>query len=900
MNKTATYRALSQAMTGEQPAVNLENDCPRRNSIPYHYADMTRRLILLNVLIATLSTQYPAYPKTDTFSDRIVFNYAGKPVYCRSLTGLPYFKGLSYVQSAYKYYKEGQDITTGYSVTSSEQFMDKLVPSKSKPLENLYDWQISSTIALFIGSKIYHSLTTHYSTEKDIYFKSVDIPRYLARVAVAKQSKNEEFLALLLGNMPPEDFLRSRKFDKKLLPRLMESLPRMKERTASYFIRQKCFPSVIDDHPSPWLKYLADTALIRSYLSCLFFENRNLERKYLLKVINQDPEYRIAYIRNLEQNCMKSMQMFLCSLTDDNGCIAGRRFTLFQDNLQSMGSRVRISIFPIKRSKLIQRFHVQEKNLTHHRMLKVYPAGEISRKSDASREYIFIFGRNIDFSLEFGRSESSALAYFCHDIIKRELDAVVNRIKIEPPFVMPSYEKMVEGFFRKTYFPVDVNDCNEIVKRIDGLPNSLEKTNDILCVIERKKLLGMWDVQFVRNDRLKFLLNEVERLCESSLDEVPAVGFYSAYGMRLAILRCANERVEFIGCSRLRDLIRFSDNVSAFYDPKRKEIYVNIHRWVICNEAKNQEEIQRKHDSLLLHELIHAWQYEKLPVKYTNSNKSIIDSLLEGHVNSAPYEDLQAAYGSVEFALVGYYVNGLRFIEYLAKKKPPLSIRDVFKRGLPTQRQIIFPDEYLKGFQPKMLDMTPIVAVLTAQEKGVAAKTELTRIEFVDMRLMLYRSGFTKVGIETACRYYRGGQRIEQPGQVSAVFAFAPTRHDFVPVYIRRCTSETLINRDVRVKRGHRLDLPEAVAATTDAWITPAWDEHRGRPAQAKDGKPLWPSMHAVFAGRYLYIRSEWKTAPKSDKDALKVLLPFIDRCRKADAECAKFFKDESGDDEWD
>ncbi len=368
--------------------------------------------------------------------------------------------------------------------------------------------------------------------------------------------------------------------------------------------------------------------------------------------------------------------------------------------------------------------------------------------------------------------------------------------------------------------------------------------------------------------------------------------------------------------------------VLAFYSPITGAAYIRRDFVRACPLANTAKEIGIVIESIVFHEFVHAWQYRNLPIVETEKKADALalDALLEGHARfcterfaqekkgkgwkkvqariRARYRQMarwshapNASGGDVSF----FYVDGYRFIRAMAEAKPPLSIKDVFKRGLPTQRQVIFPEEYLKGFNPKLLDMKPIDAELIRQTKaGTANKAKVAPFQFVDMRLMLYRSGFTKFGIKTACRNYRGGRRIEQSGQASAVFAFAPTKPDFLPVYVRRCTSERLVNLDVRVKHGHRLNVPEPAAATTDAWVTPAWDEQIEQPAKAKDGKPLPPSMHAVFAGKHLYILSEWKTAPKSDKDALKVLLTFVDRCRKADAECAKFFKDESGDDEWD
>ncbi len=382
------------------------------------------------------------------------------------------------------------------------------------------------------------------------------------------------------------------------------------------------------------------------------------------------------------------------------------------------------------------------------------------------------------------------------------------------------------------------------------------------------------------------------------------------------------------GCNPDLNMTAIS-RVLAFYLPVEGVVYLRRNFVQACPIADTAGEIGVVIQSIVFHEFVHAWQYATLPIAEAEKKADVValDALLEGHARfcterfsraqkgigwkkvqrriAARYRRMagwshapSASGGDVSF----FYVDGYRFIKTLREQKPPLSIKDVFKRGLPTQRQVIFPGEYLKGFKPRLLDWKPIEAELIRRRTKVGApsKTNTTPFQFVDMRLMLYRSGFTTLGIQAACRNYRGGRRIEQANQESAVFAFAPTKTDCLPVYIRRCTSERLVNRDLRVKHGHRLTVPKPAAETTDAWITPAWDTDRGQPATAKDGKPLPPVMHAVFAGKYLYIRSEWKKAPKNDKDALKVLLPFVERCKKADAMCAKQFKDESGDDEWD
>jgi len=248
-----------------------------------------------------------------------------------------------------------------------------------------------------------------------------------------------------------------------------------------------------------------------------------------------------------------------------------------------------------------------------------------------------------------------------------------------------------------------------------------------------------------------------------------------------------------------------------------------------------------------------------------------------------------------------FYIDGYRFIKRMAAQNPSISIDDVFKRRLPTQRHIAFPDEYLEDSKPSSFNFFPMVEQFECTEcsKG-SARTRYAEFPFVDMRLMLYRLRLTEIGIKTACRCFKGGVRITYPTQEIVVLAFVPDRTGYLPVYIRRCTSDYLVGRDLRTTGGRRLKVPKAAATTTDAWIVRAPEKRREGPTKIDGEKPARSLMHAVFAGKCLYVRSAWKVAHQSDVEALKIVQRFVEHCRKADAECARFFKDESGDDEWD
>lgn len=170
-----------------------------------------------------------------------------------------------------------------------------------------------------------------------------------------------------------------------------------------------------------------------------------------------------------------------------------------------------------------------------------------------------------------------------------------------------------------------------------------------------------------------------------------------------------------------KEILKESENknlpvneIPYFYSSEKNIIFFNIDS--SSNLAWNAKEILLFRQILLFHELVHAWQYQNLPQKILNSKSNVlaIHALLEGHAeystmlycNKMGYEKLYERIKENRENLKGYrsqnfqtdlyfvYYESFLFIKEMAKRKHAMTIQKIFKKRVPTERQIIFPDEY--------------------------------------------------------------------------------------------------------------------------------------------------------------------------------------------------------------
>jgi len=385
----------------------------------------------------------------------------------------------------------------------------------------------------------------------------------------------------------------------------------------------------------------------------------------------------------------------------------------------------------------------------------------------------------------------------------------------------------------------------------------------------------------------------------------------------------------------------------AVYDYEQRKIYVNLYKWTYPARSLTGADIPKEHMMLLFHELVHAWQYDHFPIESLerNGDRAIVRALLEGHARLCTEEfarrrgwlrmvrRFQAwyrrqctrkqagmVYGIAEDRSAGpeIYADGYEFLKACARQK--ISFADVLTTRLPTARELIFPEEYVLARTGKdqavrsrararkipAESLSAIVRILSGTRAAKGDPPRISPLSVFAARSYLRSLRFPDARLRSLLARWRGGIDIQGGALKAWIAVFDESKGDSAPASLlrfQRDMHEVLLGG---LMKGRKVTPPKEFANCADCWVS------RDKEAFRKKGVPeayrelKADTVYVSFAGKHLYVDASFRgvvSRPRllgGGRQARRVIESFLQACRKADAECARFFKDESGDDEWD
>jgi len=191
-------------------------------------------------------------------------------------------------------------------------------------------------------------------------------------------------------------------------------------------------------------------------------------------------------------------------------------------------------------------------------------------------------------------------------------------------------------------------------------------------------------------------------------------------------------------------------------------------------------EIPLLKDLVLFHELVHAWQYHNLSADFPKDPDKafVLNALLEGHAEWCTYrfsrqegisklfERLAATRSRWIPSASGrmldahfIYVESMAFFRYLSEQRPHLRLQDVIGRALPTERQIVFPHEYVQNVTQEHHDLSPGASLLTRIAIDSEGRLLKSVIGYSALKLYLRRVGCREPRLDKILAHYTNGIR---------------------------------------------------------------------------------------------------------------------------------------------
>lgn len=267
-------------------------------------------------------------------------------------------------------------------------------------------------------------------------------------------------------------------------------------------------------------------------------------------------------------------------------------------------------------------------------------------------------------------------------------------------------------------------------------------------------------------------------------------------------------------------------HIDAFYQPKANRILFHRNGECFESDALVIGEVESFRQMKLFHELVHAWQYQNLPAMRLRSpsEQFVMQALREGHAEFATrryarrakidrlYERMlkrreelrDAVFPLGQTDTYFLYTESLKFFEYLAKQDPPMGIQEVLARRLPTERQIVFPKEYLKGKTNRKADLGWLAKLLPMESKESKRRIKVDYIGFIAFRMYLRASGISRGAGQRQLDGFLNGSRFRLGDHQITALAFAS------PEIAAQCFD--IVCRD----HGRRTPVPIAVVPIGD------------------------------------------------------------------------------------
>ncbi len=261
----------------------------------------------------------------------------------------------------------------------------------------------------------------------------------------------------------------------------------------------------------------------------------------------------------------------------------------------------------------------------------------------------------------------------------------------------------------------------------------------------------------------------VGRICGSPIPRLPTVLVLSprAYERILA-------RRYGVEAGSLR---RSGIAITAFYRPQQNVAVINATSGQAQQLARTAAEIPWFRRMEIFHELVHAWQFQRIPHlrAVLRREPTAGQALLEGQDVYATrcyarangimplfrreqrfVRSLRVSPRGRESRVYFEFWKGYQFIRYLHSHAPRLTIQTVFTRPLPTEKQIWFSALYLTPTGGR----TARLGWLRALGKESAGRPALTAIDFLGLRRYLVRCGYWNPVGSRILSSFSGGARI--------------------------------------------------------------------------------------------------------------------------------------------
>jgi hypothetical protein len=289
----------------------------------------------------------------------------------------------------------------------------------------------------------------------------------------------------------------------------------------------------------------------------------------------------------------------------------------------------------------------------------------------------------------------------------------------------------------------------------------------------------------VNEGQVRALAAEVEAVCGGRITRPPKVQVVDS-GEFLAALKA--ELGDGCDPRKFRPL-------EALYQPKANRIL--FHRDGENSEAEALVigEVEQFRRMRLFHELVHAWQYQNLPERRVRSpsEQLVMQALREGHAEFATrryarrmkidrlYERMLKRREELRDAILPpgqpdmyfLYTESLKFFECLAKQHPPVGIQEVLARGLPTERQIVYPKEYLEGKERRKIDLAWLSQLLPAEHKESERRKKVDDIGFIAFRMYMRSTGLGRGAGQRQLDGFLNGSRFRLGDRQITALAFA-------------------------------------------------------------------------------------------------------------------------------
>ena len=294
-------------------------------------------------------------------------------------------------------------------------------------------------------------------------------------------------------------------------------------------------------------------------------------------------------------------------------------------------------------------------------------------------------------------------------------------------------------------------------------------------------------LQYVAGDEIASLRDSLLDICGGTLDSVPLICVLDADAFRAQRI---NDIRDVTGKGDAAQLERLP-HASMFFRAASNTIFKRRGSSLSETAALNSEEIEILRDMELVHELTHAWQDKNLPPRTAWNGSAFVASVLcEGHaqfcarcfckrkgtlkvfdrIESAAAELRRTIFPLTEVDSYFVYFESCHFFVAISQQDPPLTNQDVVAKPLPTERQIIFPAEYLAGTCATAPDLTPLRDAIFGAGDHVAV--DASELGYVGLRAYLRQCKCSDKRISPLLNAFRGGMRYASGIESASVLAY--------------------------------------------------------------------------------------------------------------------------------